>query len=58
MVKNHAHCTFESKYLLDYRVLTILNDSIPFLVTPNGKERKTNINDVKLCSRLELIEKA
>ena len=56
MFKNHAHHTFEPKYLLDYRVLKILNDSSLLLVTPNGKERKTNINDVKPCNTSELIE--
>ena len=50
MVWNHAHHKFEPKYLLDYRVLQILNDSTLLLVNPDGKDRKTNINDVKLCS--------
>ena len=58
MVKNHACHTFEPEYLVDYRVLKILNVSTLLLVTPNRKERKTNINDVKLCSSLELIENA
>ena len=56
MVKNHAHHTVEPKYLLDYKVLKILNDSTLLLMTPNGKERKININDVKLCSTTELVE--
>ena len=46
MVKNHACHTFDPKYLLDYKVLKILNDSTLLLITPNGKEGKTNINDV------------
>ena len=45
MIKNHAYHTFEPKYLLDYNVLKILNDSTLLFITPNGKERK-NINDV------------
>ena len=40
MVKNHAHCTFEPKYLMDYRVLKILSDSTLLLVALNGKEKK------------------
>ena len=40
MVKNHAHHTYEPKYLLDYKVLKILNDSTHLLITPNGKERE------------------
>ena len=58
MVKNYVYYTFKPKYLLHYRVLNILNDITFLLVTPNGKERKTNINDVKPCSILELIENA
>ena len=47
MVRNDACCTFELKYLLDFRVLQILNDSTLLLITPGGKERKTNINDIE-----------
>ena len=50
MVKNHAHHTFEPQYLLDYKVLKILNGKNFLLVTANAKEKKTNINDVKPCS--------
>ena len=56
MVKNHACHTFEPEYLLDYKVVKIINDSTLLLITPNGKERKTNINDVKYCSTTELVE--
>ena len=55
MVKTHAHSTLKPKYLLDYRVLKILN---LLLVAPNRKERKTNVNDVKPCSTSELEENA
>ena len=58
MVRNHAHHTFEPNYLLDNRVLQLLNDSTLLLVTPDGKERKMNINDVKPCSTLKLAENA
>ena len=44
MVKNHACHKFEPKCLLDYGMLKILNDNTLLLVTPNGKERKANIN--------------
>ena len=56
MVRNHAHHTFEQKYLLDYQVLQILNDSTLLLVTLDGNKRKTNINDVKPCSTFKLVE--
>ena len=58
MVKNHTHCTFETKYLMDYRALTILNENTLLLVTPNGKECKTNVSDVKPCTSLEWVENA
>ena len=58
MVKNYAHHAFEPKYLLDYRVLKICNDSTLLLGMPNGKERKTNINDFKLCITTLLVENA
>ena len=40
MVKHHVYHTFEPKYLLDYKVLEVINDSTPLLITPNEKERK------------------
>ena len=52
MVRNHNHHTFEPKYMIDYRVLKIGDESPLLLETPNG------INDVKSCSTLELIEDA
>ena len=58
MVKSHACHTFEPKYLMDYNVLKILNDSTLLLIMPNGKERKTNLNDFKPCSTTELVENA
>ena len=58
MVKNHACHTFELKYLLDYSILIILNDSTLLSIMQNGKERKTNINNVKPCSTTELAENA
>ena len=57
MVKNHVCHTLKPKYLLEYNILKILSDSTLMLITPNGKERKANINDVKPCSRTELIKK-
>ena len=56
MVRNHAQQTSELQYLADDRALKMLNDRILLLVTPSGKECKMNINDVKLCTTLELVE--
>ena len=57
MVKKHAHHTLEPKYLLDYKVLKIINDTILLLMGQNGNEGKTNINDIKPCSTTQLVEK-
>ena len=43
---------------MDYRILKILNESTLLLVTPNGRECRANINNVKPCTTLELIENA
>ena len=58
MFRNHAHHTFELKYLPDYQVLQIPNDNILILVPSDDKERKININDVKQCSTSKLVENA
>ena len=58
IVKNHTCHTFEPKYLPDYNVLKVLDDSTPLLMTPNGKERKANINNVKPCKKTELVKNA
>ena len=57
MVKNHARHTFEPKYLLDYRVLKIHNDSTLLLVTAEweGKEKELLMMS-NLESTSELIE--
>ena len=52
MVRNHAHQAFELKYLTDDRVLKIHNENTLLLVTPIGKECKTNNNDMKPCTTL------
>ena len=58
MVKSHACHTFEPKYLVDYSVMKIINDSTLLVVTPNGRECKINSKDVKLASTLKPIENA
>ena len=58
MVKSHACHIFNPKYLLDYKELTVIDDSTLLLVMPNGKEIKTNINDVELFSTTEHVENA
>ena len=58
MVKNYAKHTFEPKYLLDYRVQQILNNSTLLVVMLDGKESKPITNYVKPCSTLKLTENA
>ena len=49
---------FQTQIFNGLQGIKILNDSTPLLITPNGKENKTNINDVKPCSTTDLIENA
>ena len=58
MVKNYAHHVLEPENLTDYRVLKILNESTLILVTPNSREHKTNISDVKPATTPELVDSA
>ena len=58
MVKSQAHHIFEPKYLLDYRLLKIINDDTLLLIISNRKEKKPNINDIKPCSTTEPVENA
>ena len=50
MVKNHGCHTFKPKYLLDLFI------GLHLLITPYVKERKTNVNDFKPCSRTGITE--
>ena len=45
-------------HLMDYRVMKTFNESTLLLVTHNGKECKTDINDMKPATTLVLIENA
>ena len=57
MFKNHAHHTFEPNIYWITRYLKIVHDSTLLLIMQNGKERKTNINNVKSCSATELVKR-
>ena len=37
MVKSHTCHTFKPKYLMDYRVMQIINQCTLLLVSPNGR---------------------
>ena len=50
MAKNCTHHTFEPKYFVDFKILKINEGNILLLIMPNGKERKTSMNDVKPCN--------
>ena len=58
MVKIMLTILSNPKYLLDYKALEILNDNTLLLITPNGKEKKTKIENVKPCSTTELVKNA
>ena len=50
LIKNHNTSTFQPKYLADYRVIKIVNDSTVIVSSLDGKERKCNIYHVKAIS--------
>ena len=50
LIKNHTISTFQPKYLADYRIIKIVNDSIVIMSSPDGKEKKSNIHHVKAIS--------
>ena len=55
-VKYHACHSFEPKYLLDYKVLKMINDSTLLVIVPYGNEWKTNFNYAKPCSTTEPVD--
>ena len=60
MVQNYVHQTFdfEPKYLNILQSTKILNESSFLLITPNRKECKMNIHDIKPYIILELTGNA
>ena len=56
MVKYQVCHMFKPKNLMDYKVMKIINESTLLLVTPNGIEYISNINDIKPTSLIELLE--
>ena len=56
MVKHYARNAFEVKYLSDCRVMCQINKHNLLPLTPDGKEWKTNIGDVKPCTMAVLKE--
>ena len=46
------------KQKTDWQYTLLTQYSTLLLVAPNGREHKTNINDVKPCTTLELIKNA
>ena len=47
---------FKPNYPTDYRILKIMNVSTLLLVTSNGREHETDINNIKPASMLKFIE--
>ena len=57
-VKNHLRNTFESRFILDYRVLKIVNELTLLVESPDDKTRQININDAKPVSATAAINNA
>ena len=52
-MKNHNVRAFQSKYVANYRVIKIVNESTVIVASPDGRERKCNINHIKPMSPTE-----
>ena len=50
LIKNDTASTFQTKYLVDHRVLKIVNDSTVTVSSLDGKDKKCNIHHVKAIS--------
>ena len=57
-VKNHLRKTFETKFVLDYRILKIVNEPTLLIESPNGKTWQINTNDAKPVSALTATDDA
>ena len=51
-VKNHLRNTFDTKFISDYRIVKIIKECILLIGSPDGKNRKININDAKPVSAI------
>ena len=54
LVENQCKSPFNPTYIYNHQVAEVLNDSMVLLTTPDGKEKKCNINHMKLVSSLEV----
>ena len=54
-VKNHLRNTFDTGFVLDYRIVKIINEHTLLIESPDGKMRKININDAKPVSALQQL---
>ena len=50
IIKNHTASTFQPKYLADYRLIEIVNDSTVIVSSSDDMEKKCNIHHVKAVS--------
>ena len=57
-VKDHQKGTFDPLYIYDHRVVGILNDSTVVLTTPDGKEKRCNVHNIKPMTHLEVSTSA
>ena len=47
LIKNNTGIAFDPKYLADHRVVWIVNESVVILQTPESKEKRCNIHNLK-----------
>ena len=47
MIKNHMASPFESKYIDDFRIITIKGHQVEFLPSHNRKTKREHISHIK-----------
>ena len=47
---------FDPKFISDYRILNIINEHTLLIQSPDGKNRKININDAKPVSAISTAD--
>ena len=55
LIKKNTGISFDPKYLVNHRVVQIVNESVVILQTPDGKEKRCNIHNLKPISTSQVF---
>ena len=57
-VKNHLRNMFDTRFVSDYRIVKIINKHTLLIESPDGKNRKINVNNAKPVSATTAADNA